>query len=178
MPTSSVVGRIAAILALLGAIVVVLFLVVGGGSTYTVTAQFENASQLVTGNNVSVAGVPVGSVKEISLGNDGQALVKLEISDSAYAPLPERHPRHDPLSVPLGDRQPLRRSRPFPPQPEGRDPSGGTITQADTTSEVDLDQLFNTLNKPTVDHLQAGDPGLRPRLRRASARRRIAASTT
>ena len=32
--------------------------------------------------------------------------------------------------------------------------SGGTITQADTTSEVDLDQLFNTLNKPTIDHLK------------------------
>ena len=88
MPTSSVVGRVAAILALIGAVAVVLFLVVGGGSSYTVTAEFENASQLVTGNNVNVAGVPVGSVKEISLSNDGQALVKMEISDSAYTPLP------------------------------------------------------------------------------------------
>ena len=109
MPTSSVVGRIAAVLALLGAIVVVLLLVLGGGSAYTVTAEFENASQLVTGNNVNVAGVPVGSVKQISLSDDGQALVKMEISDSAYTPLPERHPRPGPLPVALGDRQPLRR---------------------------------------------------------------------
>ena len=43
MPTSSAVGRIAAILALVGAVIVVLLLVLGGGSTYTVTAQFENA---------------------------------------------------------------------------------------------------------------------------------------
>jgi hypothetical protein len=56
VPTSNVVGRVAAIFALIGAVAVVLLLVVGGGSTYTVTAQFENASQLVSGNNVSVAG--------------------------------------------------------------------------------------------------------------------------
>ena len=62
---------------------------VGGGSGYTVTAEFQNSSQLVTGNNVDVAGVPVGSVKQISLSDNGQALVKMEISDSAYTPLPE-----------------------------------------------------------------------------------------
>ena len=89
MPTSSVVGRIAAILALVGALAVVLLLVIGAGSGYTVTAQFVNSSQLVTGNNVDVAGVPVGSVKQISLSDDGQALVEMEISDSAYTPLPE-----------------------------------------------------------------------------------------
>ena len=88
MPKSSVVGRIAAVLALLGAVIVVLLLVLGGGSSYTVTAEFQSASQLVKGNNVSVAGVPVGSIKEISLSDDGQALVKMEVSDSAYTPLP------------------------------------------------------------------------------------------
>ncbi len=154
MQTSSAVGRVAAILALIGAVVVVLLLVVGGGSSYTVTAEFENASQLVTGNNVSVAGVPVGSVKEISLSNDGQALVKIEISDSAYTPLPAgTHAtirsqslsgianRYVDLALPTTNIT-------------QKISSGGTITQADTTSEVDLDQLFNTLNKPTVTHLQ------------------------
>ncbi len=154
MPTSSVVGRFAAIFALIGAVAVVLLLVVGGGSTYTVTASFQNASQLVTGNNVTVAGVPVGSVKQISLSDDGQALVKLEISDSAYAPLPAgTHAtvrsqslsgianRYVDLALPTNDTS-------------QRISSGGEITQADTTSEVDLDQLFNTLDKPTVSHLQ------------------------
>ncbi|HKH22429.1 MAG TPA: MCE family protein, partial [Solirubrobacterales bacterium] len=89
MPTSTVVGRVAAVLALIGAVVVVLLLVLGGGGGYKVTAAFENASQLVTGNNVTVAGVPVGSVKKISLSDDGQALVEMEISDDAYNPLPE-----------------------------------------------------------------------------------------
>ena len=154
MSTSSVVGRVAAVLALLGAIVVVLFLVLGGGSSYTVTAQFENASQLVTGNNVSVAGAPVGSIKGISLGDDGQALVKMEISDSAYAPLPEgTHAtiRSQSLSGIANRYVDLD----LPAQPDGKTiASGGAISQADTTSEVDLDQIFNTLNKPTVDHLK------------------------
>ncbi len=154
MPTSSAVGRIAAFGALIGAIAVVLLLVVGGGSTYTVTAAFENASQLVTGNNVSVAGVPVGQVKQISLSDSGQALVRMEISDSAYTPLPAgTHAtirsqslsgianRYVDLALP-GE------------ESEQKISSGGTITQADTTSEVDLDQLFNTLDRPTVSHLQ------------------------
>jgi phospholipid/cholesterol/gamma-HCH transport system substrate-binding protein len=154
VPTSSAVGRVAAVLALVGAVAVVLLLVVGGGSTYTVTAAFQNASQLVTGNNVTVAGVPVGSVKEISLADDGEALVKLEISDSAYTPLPEgthAQVRSQSLSG-IANRYvdltlPAHKS-------SGRISSGGEISQADTTSEVDLDQLFNTLNKPTVAHLQ------------------------
>ena len=154
MPTSSVVGRVAAILALIGAIAVVLLLVVGGGSSYTVTAEFENASQLVTGNNVNVAGVPVGSVKEISLSNDGQALVKMEISDSAYTPLPvgtHAQIRSQSLSGIANRYVDLTLPTANTTQKIG---SGGTISQADTTSEVDLDQLFNTLDKPTVTHLQ------------------------
>ncbi|MFL5908044.1 MAG: MlaD family protein, partial [Solirubrobacterales bacterium] len=154
MPTSSAVGRIATILALVGAIVVVLLLVLGGGSAYTVTAEFENASQLVTGNNVNVAGAPVGSIKKISLSDSGQALVEMEISDSAYTPLPEgTHAmvRSQSLSGIANRYVDLT----LPTHPDGKTiGSGGEITQADTTSEVDLDQLFNTLNKPTVSHLQ------------------------
>jgi phospholipid/cholesterol/gamma-HCH transport system substrate-binding protein len=154
VPTSSAVGRIAAILALAGAIVVILLLVLGGGSAYTVTAEFANASQLVTGNNVNVAGVPVGSIKQISLSDDGQALVKMEISDSAYTPLPagtHAQVRSQSLSGIANRYVDLT----LPAQPDGQEiKSGGEISQADTTSEVDLDQLFNTLNKPTVAHLQ------------------------
>jgi phospholipid/cholesterol/gamma-HCH transport system substrate-binding protein len=154
VPTSSAVGRIAGIAALVGAVVVVLLLVLGGGSSYTVTAQFQNASQLVTGNNVNVAGVPVGSIKQISLSDDGQAEVKMEISDSAYTPLPAgTHAtiRSQSLSGIANRYVDLA----LPTHQDGQTiSSGGDITQADTTSEVDLDQLFNTLDKPTVAHLQ------------------------
>ena len=153
MPTSSVVGRVAAVLALVGAVVVVLLLVLGGGSSYTVTAEFENASQLVTGNTVNVAGAPVGSIQQISLSDNGQALVKMEISDPAYTPLPEgTHAtiRSQSLSGIANRYVDLD----LPPTHSATIPSGGTISQANTTSEVDLDQLFNTLNQPTVHHLQ------------------------
>jgi len=154
VPKASVAGRIAAVLALLIAAVVVILLVLGGGSSYTVTAQFQNASQLVTGNNVSVAGAPVGSIDSISLSDDGQALVKMEISDSAYTPLPEgTHAtvRSQSLSGIANRYVDLD----LPTQPDGKTiSSGGTISQTDTTSEVDLDEFFNTLNKPTVAHLK------------------------
>jgi phospholipid/cholesterol/gamma-HCH transport system substrate-binding protein len=154
VPTSTVVGRVAAVLALIGAVVVVLLLVVGGGSTYTVTAAFQNASQLVTGNTVNVAGASVGSIKKISLSDNGQALVEMEISDSAYAPLPEgTHAtiRSQSLSGIANRYVDLS----LPTHPDGQTiSSGGEISQAQTTSEVDLDQLFDTLNKPTVEGLK------------------------
>jgi phospholipid/cholesterol/gamma-HCH transport system substrate-binding protein len=154
VPTSSVVGRVAAVLALLGAVAVVLLVVLGGGSTYKVTAQFENASQLVTGNQVNVAGVSVGSVKKISLSDDGQAEVEMEISEDAYTPLPagtHAEIRSQSLSG-IANRY---ISLELPPtDTEEKISDGGTITQADTTSEVDLDQFFNTLDKPTTDSLK------------------------
>jgi len=154
VPTTSVVGRIAAIAALIGAVVVVLLLVLGGGSSYTVTAEFVNASQLVTGNNVNVAGVPVGSVKQISLSDDGQALVEMEISDSAYTPLPQgTHASIRSQSLSGIANRYVDLALPTDESAE-KIGSGGEITQANTTSEVDLDQLFNTLDKPTVGHLQ------------------------
>jgi phospholipid/cholesterol/gamma-HCH transport system substrate-binding protein len=155
LPTSSVVGRIAAVLALAGAVVVLVLLVLGGGSSYTVTAQFENASQLVPGNTVNVAGVSAGSIKEITLADDGQAEVKMEVSDE-YAPLPAgTHAtiRSQSLSG-IANRYV---NLDLPPEPEGGETisDGGTITQADTTSEVDLDQLFNALDEETVGSIKS-----------------------
>src|SRR3954464_689901 len=149
------IRRYAALAAVgLAVLIAVYLLLFGTGSNYTVTASFENAAQLVKGNQVDVAGVPVGTISDISLSDDGQALVKLEISDSAYAPLPEgTHAtvrsqslsgianRYVDLALPTENT-------------DQKISSGGQITQADTTSEVDLDQLFNTLDKPTVTHLQ------------------------
>ncbi|HEX2360015.1 MAG TPA: MlaD family protein [Solirubrobacterales bacterium] len=155
MPTSSAVGRVAAILALAGSAVVVLLMLVGGGSSYTVTAQFENASQLVSGNTVNVAGVSAGSVQDISLSDDGQALVELEVSDE-YAPLPRgTHAtvRSQSLSG-IANRYVDLALPPAGTETETIE-SGGVISQVDTTSEVDLDQLFNSLNEDTVASLKS-----------------------
>jgi len=144
---------VAATVALAG-LIVLYILLFSSGSSYTVTASFESAAQLVRGNRVDVAGLPVGSVSGISLSDDGQALVKMEISDSAYTPLPQgTHAtiRSQSLSGIANRYVDLA----LPTHPDGKTlSSGGQITQANTTSEVDLDQLFNTLDKPTVSHLQ------------------------
>ena len=79
-------ARVVSIAALLAAIVVVGYLVLGGGGGYTVTARFISASQLVKGNRVDVAGLTVGSVKDISLTDDGQAAVKVSIDELVSLP--------------------------------------------------------------------------------------------
>ena len=150
MRGSAGVGRAIAIVALVAGLVALGFVVFGGGSSYTVTAEFENASQLVTGNQVVVAGVPVGSVKDIALGPHGQALVKFSVN-SDYAPLragTQAQIHETSLSSVAGRQIELT----LPPQNSTAPqiPSGGEIPMADTTSEVDIDQIFNTLSPKTV----------------------------
>jgi phospholipid/cholesterol/gamma-HCH transport system substrate-binding protein len=132
------------------ALLVVAFLLLGSGDSYKVTAEFQNASQLVPGNQVEVAGTPAGSIEDISLGEDGTALVEMSISDD-YAPLREGTiatvrsqslsgvaNRYVQLQMPEGDEE------------GDAIPDGGTLSLTDTVSEVDLDQLFNTFDKPTI----------------------------
>ena len=126
----------------------------GAGGGYKVTAEFENASQLVKGNNVKVAGVAAGTVSDIALSDDGQALVELEVSDE-YAPLPSG--THATVrSQSLSGMANRYVNLDLPTEPTGDQISdGGTIEQSDTTSEVDLDQLFQTFDEPTVRSLKS-----------------------
>ena len=161
MATSSAVGRIAAVVALLvAAAAVALVLLQGGGSSYQVTAEFENASQLVPGNEVVVAGTPAGSVEDIALGADGEALVTMSVDDQ-YAPLKggtTATVRSYSLSG-IANRQ-VELTLP-PHGQEGEEiPDGGVLDQSETVSEVDLDQIFNTLDKRTVEDLRKVIVGL------------------
>ena len=144
-------GRAIAIVALVAGLVALGFVLFSGGSSYTVTAEFENASQLVTGNQVVVAGVPVGSVKDIALGPNGQALVKFSV-DSDYAPLKSGTTAqiHETSLSSVAGRQ---IALTLPPENTKAPsiPSGGAIPMSDTTSEVDIDQVFNTLSPKTVN---------------------------
>jgi phospholipid/cholesterol/gamma-HCH transport system substrate-binding protein len=119
----------------------------GSGSTYSIKADFQNASQLVKGNLVQVSGRPVGKITAITLTPDGQAQVTMKIDD-AYAPLREGTQatvRASSLSgianryvdlnlAPAGGRQ---------------IPSGGVITASHTTTAVDLDEIFNVFDPKT-----------------------------
>ena len=154
-------ARFAAIAAITLAAVAVVLLLTGGDDDYEVTAEFQNASQLVTGNAVMVGGLQTGTVKSIELGDDGQALVSFTVSDE-FAPLPRgtiAAVRQGSLSSVAGRQLQLT----LPPSNEGQGEieDGGALTQAETVSAVDLDEVFNTLDTKTVKDFKAVIKGFR-----------------
>ena len=53
---------------------------------YFVRAVFDNASTLVPGEDVKVAGVPVGVISDLDVTPDKKAAVTLRIDDEAFIP--------------------------------------------------------------------------------------------
>ena len=159
MGSVSVAGRIAAVVAVAAAVVLVaVLLFAGGGGGYTVKAKFLNASQLVEGNLVQVAGVEAGSVEKIELTHDGLAIVTMKIKDD-YAPLK------------VGTKATIRQASlsgianryidlTIPPTPKNGQKlaeigENSTIGTDKTTAAVELDQLFNVFDPPTRDAVKA-----------------------
>lgn len=120
--------------------------------TYQVTAYFVSASQVVPGNQVTIGGVPVGSVSAVQLAPDGStagALVTMQIN---------------------GSRAPLQRGTTATIRPKGLlgnmyvelspahtgqvIPSGGSIPLQDTAAPVTLDQISDILDPQTRQWLQ------------------------
>jgi phospholipid/cholesterol/gamma-HCH transport system substrate-binding protein len=150
---SSLIGRVAALAAVAIAIVAVVVILLSGGSSYQVKAIFTNASQLVPGDQVQVAGNPVGSVSKITLTPSGQAELTLTIDNSTYQPLhqgTDATVRLASLSGIANRYVDLRLGS----GTAAKIPNGGVIPTSDTTSAVDFDQLFNTLDGPTRKGLQ------------------------
>jgi phospholipid/cholesterol/gamma-HCH transport system substrate-binding protein len=150
---STVIGRVAAAAAVAIAIVAVVVILLQGGSSYQVNAVFENAGQIVSGDLVQVAGNSIGTVSNISLTPQGQAQLTLDINSKQYQPLregTEATVRQTSLSGIANRYVDLR----LGPAAGAAIKNGGTITTRNTTSAVDLDQLFNTLDAPTRQGLQ------------------------
>ncbi len=150
---SSLIGRVAALAAVAIAIVAVVVILLSGGSSYQVKAIFTNASQLVPGDQVQVAGNSVGSVSKITLTPSGQAELTLTINNSTYEPLhqgTDATVRLTSLSGIANRYVDLRLGS----GTAAKIPNGGVIPTSDTTSAVDFDQLFNTLDGPTRKGLQ------------------------
>ena len=116
--------------------------------------MFANASQIVSGDLVEVSGNTIGTVSNIALTPSGQAQLTLNITNHAYDPLRQGTQatirelslsgiasRYVDLHLGAG-------------RPAATIHADGVIPTADTTSEVDLDEIFNTLNGPTLKGLQ------------------------
>jgi phospholipid/cholesterol/gamma-HCH transport system substrate-binding protein len=146
-------ARYATVAALVLAVIAI-FLVLQHRDSYQVTAKFANASQLVKGNEVEIAGSRVGTIDDISLAEDGTALVKMTIS-SDYAPLREGTVatiRSQSLSG-IANRF-VQLQMPSATDAGGAIKDGGTLPLSQTVSEVDLDQLFNTFDQKTIGHFK------------------------
>ncbi len=147
------IGRVAALGAVVLAIVVVAVIVLSSGSSYQVKAIFQTADQVVSGDQVEVAGDAIGTVSAVKLTQNNQAELTLNINNSSYQPL------HQGTSATvrllslsgLANRYIDLRMGPGGAPPIAND---GTIGTNNTTTAVDLDELFNTLNQSTLKGLQ------------------------
>ena len=153
MQNSSLIGRIAAVAAVCVAVVAVAVILLSNGTTYQVHAIFQNASQIVSGDQVEVAGTPIGTVSGLALTRNGEANLTLNITNHNYDPLRQGTQatiRELSLSGIASRYVDLNLGAVGNPAIK----SNGTIPTTDTTSEVDLDEIFDTLNGPTLKGLQ------------------------
>ncbi len=147
------IGRVAAVAAVVLAVVVVAVILLSGGSGYQVNAVFQDASQIVSGDQVQIGGNTVGTVSKIALTRTGQAQLTLSINDSNFTPLHQGTDATVRLASLSGIANRFVDLR-LGPANAPKIPSGGVIPTTATTSAVELDELFNTLNPPTLKGLQ------------------------
>jgi phospholipid/cholesterol/gamma-HCH transport system substrate-binding protein len=119
----------------------------GGSDDYRVNVVFQTAGQLVKGNQVRVSGTPVGTITDIDLNDEGQAVVTLRVNDD-LAPL---HAGTTAVIRATSLSGIANRYISIQPGPNNAREiaDGGTITADSTSAPVDLDQLFDTLDPKT-----------------------------
>ncbi len=128
-------------------------LVLGGNGGADYRLIFPEAGQLVRGDQVQVGGVPVGSVKDISLNkNTYQAIVTIHV-DGSLTPLHEGTTAE--VRTPSLSSVANRFIQLTPAPNSNRElRSGATLPASVTKPVTDLDQLFNALNPKTRKGLQ------------------------
>ena len=84
----------------------------GGNGAYTVRAIFDDAGNIIPGENVEIDAVKVGTVKAVEPTPPAKAAVVLSIGEPRLPELPLRRQLHDPPAGP--DRREVRRLRPHP----------------------------------------------------------------
>jgi phospholipid/cholesterol/gamma-HCH transport system substrate-binding protein len=125
----------------IGVVVVAVVLLGMGDDDYTYKARFINASQLVKGDQIEIGGTPVGSIEDIALTPNGQAVISFTLQHK-YGPLREgtkaivRQASLSGVANRYIDIQPG-------PGTGTAMPTNATLDTAHTTTAVDLDQVFN-----------------------------------
>ena len=122
-------------------------LILGGGSSYSLNADFQNASGLVNGDNVLIGPAAVGTVNSITLTRNGEARVNMSLHGGA-GPMHQGTVARiveDSLS---GIASKYVELEPGSSQAPAID-DGGVITDTHTYSEVNIDQLFDTFDPLT-----------------------------
>jgi len=122
------------------AIAIIALGALSGGTVHTLYAGFDNAIQMTPGQQVRVAGRPVGEISDIRL-VDGQALVTLKITDDSVWPLPKGTyaiARWGSTTAYLGRYMEL-----IPgPKTAGPLPNGGILEASQDSSAFELDQFY------------------------------------
>jgi phospholipid/cholesterol/gamma-HCH transport system substrate-binding protein len=143
------ISRAAAGGALLVGLVLVLVLLFGRSSGRTYHLTFDNGGQLVSGNEVLVAGQKIGTVDSIHLNDDATADVTISVDE----------PLHEGTTAIIRATSLsgiANRYVSITPGPNNAPtlPDGTTFAGDKTTSIVDLDQLFDTFRPKTRHALQ------------------------
>jgi phospholipid/cholesterol/gamma-HCH transport system substrate-binding protein len=144
---SSVAARVGAVGALGLALIVVGVLILGGGSGYSLKADFQNASGLVTGDNVLIGPTAVGTISSIGLSRNGEARVSMSLR-GGVGPMHQGTVARifeDSLS---GIASRYVELEPGPGQAPAL-ADGGVIADTHTYSEVNIDELFDTFDPLT-----------------------------
>lgn len=145
-------ARIAAAGALAAVVAIVLALVLAGGGGATYQLIFAEADELVRGDQVQVGGVPVGSVRDITLLPDYRVRITIDVN-SSLTPLHEGTTAE--IRVPSLSSV-ANRYVALSPGPNNRPAlaSGATLPIGATHGAVNLDQLFDLFNPKTRAGLQ------------------------
>jgi phospholipid/cholesterol/gamma-HCH transport system substrate-binding protein len=156
----------------------------GGEDPYLVRAVFDNASFVIPGEDVKVAGVKAGAIDSLDLTADNKAVVVLRIDDPAFRPFRRNARCRIALQSLLGEQfvecEPG--VKPAPPLPRigsGRGEGQHLLGVESTTTPIGVDLINNIMRVPErerlrliVNELGAGLAGngerLRAALRRAS----------
>jgi phospholipid/cholesterol/gamma-HCH transport system substrate-binding protein len=133
---------LAALAIVLTAVVLILR---GGDGPYVVTAQFTDASQLVKGDLVQVAGRRVGLVERIDLADNGLAEVTMELTEDEVIPLHEGTQASVRTVGLSGVANRFVHLQPGPATTRAI-PEDGVLTTEHTRPVVDLDAVLNAVD--------------------------------